>query len=272
MRKVKKNIKEILNEEEIPDIIYKFMPINKFTFENLLKNQIWFSNPMNFNDPFDCKMFKLAEPTMDELKLYFSKDKSDQEVEKILKDYDKSSEENLQHCNKFVRKHIGDNYLISCFSKSKKNILMWGHYADKHKGICLGFDSLEFFSENQFIEKSVLNLFKVKYISEYFPLNFFNDKKFSKEYQNIFKNKYVDWEYEEEIRALTEADKEISNLMKFSKKSLREINFGCKVSNRDKESIIKIVQNCNYPNVTFIKAKRCKNRFGLNFQNNESQS
>src|SRR6516165_6791682 len=27
-----------------------------------------------------------------------------------------------------------------CFSKSWNNILMWSHYADKHRGICLGFD------------------------------------------------------------------------------------------------------------------------------------
>jgi hypothetical protein len=29
---------------------------------------------------------------------------------------------------------------VICFSKSWKNPLMWGHYGNKHKGICLGFD------------------------------------------------------------------------------------------------------------------------------------
>jgi hypothetical protein len=29
---------------------------------------------------------------------------------------------------------------VLCFSRSRNNILMWGHYGDRHKGICLGFD------------------------------------------------------------------------------------------------------------------------------------
>jgi hypothetical protein len=27
-----------------------------------------------------------------------------------------------------------------CFSRTSSNILMWSHYGDNHKGICLGFD------------------------------------------------------------------------------------------------------------------------------------
>lgn len=32
-----------------------------------------------------------------------------------------------------------DNGLL-CFTKSWQNPVLWGHYADKHRGICLGFD------------------------------------------------------------------------------------------------------------------------------------
>jgi hypothetical protein len=33
-----------------------------------------------------------------------------------------------------------ESYGVSCFSESWNSILMWSHYADRHKGICLGFD------------------------------------------------------------------------------------------------------------------------------------
>lgn len=36
-----------------------------------------------------------------------------------------------------------NKYVALCFSLSPKNILMWSHYGDKHKGICLGFDVLD---------------------------------------------------------------------------------------------------------------------------------
>lgn len=37
--------------------------------------------------------------------------------------------------NKFFR-----NSLVSCFSKSNNNFLMWSHYASRHSGICLEFN------------------------------------------------------------------------------------------------------------------------------------
>jgi hypothetical protein len=35
---------------------------------------------------------------------------------------------------------VAKNYGVLCFSRSWNNILMWSHYGDRHKGICLGFD------------------------------------------------------------------------------------------------------------------------------------
>lgn len=37
-------------------------------------------------------------------------------------------------------KEVRNNTLISCFSKRYDSILMWSHYGDKHKGICVEFD------------------------------------------------------------------------------------------------------------------------------------
>jgi len=36
-----------------------------------------------------------------------------------------------------------EKYGVLCFSRSWNNVLMWSHYADRHKGICLGFDVLD---------------------------------------------------------------------------------------------------------------------------------
>src|ERR1700681_4254027 len=32
---------------------------------------------------------------------------------------------------------------VLCFSRSWSNPVLWSHYADKHKGVCLGFDVKE---------------------------------------------------------------------------------------------------------------------------------
>ena len=33
--------------------MFKYSPINSYALRNLQKNQIYFNNPLNFNDPFD---------------------------------------------------------------------------------------------------------------------------------------------------------------------------------------------------------------------------
>ncbi|WKL58041.1 DUF2971 domain-containing protein [Asticcacaulis sp. ZE23SCel15] len=44
--------------------------------------------------------------------------------------------ETLNHIKSGVSENVG----IVCLSSSWQHILMWSHYADKHRGICLGFD------------------------------------------------------------------------------------------------------------------------------------
>ena len=42
---------------------------------------------------------------------------------------------------KILKKLVIPNELIACFSDNAKNFLMWSHYADSHKGICLIFNT-----------------------------------------------------------------------------------------------------------------------------------
>lgn len=39
-----------------------------------------------------------------------------------------------------TERDIAEVHGALCFSRSWNNILMWSHYGDRHKGICLGFD------------------------------------------------------------------------------------------------------------------------------------
>ena len=37
---------------------------------------------------------------------------------------------------------------LLCFSRNWKDPVLWSHYADKHRGICLGFDLDDYYSQN----------------------------------------------------------------------------------------------------------------------------
>jgi len=64
------------------------------------------------------------------------------------------SVEALKGLRQDVQKNV-DEAGIACFSKVRDDILMWAHYADKHRGLCLEFDGSEncnFFGEALAVE------------------------------------------------------------------------------------------------------------------------
>lgn len=78
---------------------YKYMSINKNTLNAFINEYCWFSNPMSFNDPFDCALVK---------------------GEKF---------------NEFFL----ERKKILCLATEYDNLLMWSHYADCHRGLCIEY-------------------------------------------------------------------------------------------------------------------------------------
>ena len=79
---------------------YMYKEVNKNTIETLINRGVYKNKVENFNDPFD-PYFKKYNTILDE----------------ELKD---------------IR--------ITCFSTTSNNILLWSHYGNNHKGICLGYE------------------------------------------------------------------------------------------------------------------------------------
>jgi len=90
--------------------------------------------------------------------------------------------------------HIHNTHGMICFSSSWKNPLLWGHYAEYHKGIALGFEVPEEL------------LYKVKYTTERFKILFDAEKGEVEDGEHVIERllttKFKDWEYEQEYRLL----------------------------------------------------------------------
>lgn len=72
-----------------------------------------------------------------------------------------------------------------CFSKRWNNPLLWSHYADKHRGICLGFEVDE------------RGLKQVRYVSKRTNLKI---PPTAASISELLFTKFLDWQYEEEWR------------------------------------------------------------------------
>jgi hypothetical protein len=81
---------------------------------------------------------------------------------------------------------------ILCFSRTWKNPVMWSHYADRHKGMCLGF---EVSNEVTMPVKYTKNRLNVD-IEELHDRGMLDKRVMDR----LLKTKYVDWNYEREVR------------------------------------------------------------------------
>jgi hypothetical protein len=94
----------------------------------------------------------------------------------------------------YTKELIHTDYLFSqfgigliCFSSNYDCPLMWAHYAEKHKGVCLVFD----------VNKD--NLFRVNYSNKLVKFNRKRNLTYN-DAVNIASTKYYKWNYEREYR------------------------------------------------------------------------
>lgn len=212
---LEKNFKTIEKEKEYEGVFYKYRDINIYTINSLIEKGIYKSDPKNFNDPFD-PIFKID---------------------------DLNSE--------ILKEKLKDIKIVS-LSKNCDNYLMWSHYANSHKGICLGYK----INKNKLGNENVV-FCKVKYE------NLKCDKVTSSIFSNyngdlglttgdIYLRKYENWEYEQEYRFI--CLKKDGNEYLTDEIELKEVIFGYKTSEEDKKHIIDIIKN--FYDIRKIKFKK----------------
>jgi len=206
-----------MNNLTLPTRLYKYYSCsgeNEQRIEARLKGEIFFSSPLNFNDPYDCQFPDIINNTKScsiyEVKKILSEECFDADVvyEKLLKG-DKTT---IQAVYERQAKLLG----ILCLTNSCEKILMWSLYA-MNNGMCLEYDKHALSKENLFsyIEPKIvsrndisLSTFSCKRILmgnvEYVPQLdadvklFFNDM--PKDIIKKYWQKLDIWEKEEEFR------------------------------------------------------------------------
>jgi hypothetical protein len=86
---------------------------------------------------------------------------------------------------------------LLCFSKNWQNPVLWGHYANKHRGISLGFDIPQVLPT------------KVDYVKMRFQSPLELDEAFMKK---LLVTKFIHWAYEEEYRIYVSLEDEREGL------------------------------------------------------------
>lgn len=65
-------VNQMVLDKKLPQLVYRMRPVNRFLFDSLINSQIWFSNPQDFNDPFDCDVnMRIQNSTQSQIQTYF---------------------------------------------------------------------------------------------------------------------------------------------------------------------------------------------------------
>lgn len=245
---------EMIKEGKIPSILFKYASINNNLYKTLINAELWFSAPTMFNDPFDCQINDQTTWTDSLIRQYvqstISQSGEQIDPEEIIRlnqiTPGSFSSYFTNHFKKTLSK-IG----VSCFVPDPNNLLMWAHYSESHKGLCLKFDIKE-------DPKLFSGTFNVKYSSAYPVFDYLKEKKSLVNKAVLAKSDH--WSYEKEIRVLQHQ----FGLKPFNRACLKEVIFGCNTDPSEIKTIKQIVQNNNYPNVIFKQVQLKPNSFGIN--------
>ena len=87
---------------------YHFLPAN-YGLANLQRRHLKVATIPELNDPFELLCLDLSDPE-------------------------------LRSAMRAWKAEIGRRFGLLCFSRTWRNPVQWSHYADRHRGLCLGFE------------------------------------------------------------------------------------------------------------------------------------
>jgi hypothetical protein len=168
----------------------------------LQDRRLFFGHPHGVNDPWDCKPFFDYVPMLEnraerEQMITFLRATTPQlfnhplrpVYEQMLLSNDDDLKKAVESWTKNLQAEIAYRR-IYCLTPFPKNTLMWSHYADSHRGICIEFDK-----NNNLISKAR----PIKYCKEYEALT---ATRIIANPLQVVLTKAVDWCYEREWRII----------------------------------------------------------------------
>lgn len=221
-----KKLLSSIENGSFPRYLYKYRDDSDKTKSIFKNNQIHFSSPEKFNDPFDCNLSSVERYDNTDIENFYQKmiegRPEQEELSKRPIDYLRISKF-IDEALKIQRSKLG----LLCLSKEFQNILMWSHYANNHKGIVIEFDIKQ---DPDFFISPI----EVNYIDTYEPINYPKNER--KSIEKIVSTKSNDWKYESEVRIIKA---NTNGLIKFKPSSISKIYFGC----RSEKSFINEIKN-----------------------------
>lgn len=224
--------------------LYKFAPINKYSLLGLANRTFYCAKPSSFNDPYE---FEFNEKVCSDAYLEHAR------IEHGTVTVSEFSASELREQLREAIKEKIDSFGVVCLSERDDSPLMWGHYAQSQKGMCLEFSVAE--DDN--------SVFPVCYCEALPILDDPSSSLWSR--RNALKplvTKHVDWSYERERRILREEGGRSFNYPESFK--LLSVAFGVRCSSEDIDLVKCVLSGTK---VQFRQAFLDRSTYKISFRN-----
>lgn len=259
----------------IPTRLYKYKSFSVDSLDLLVSDKLYFANPSSFNDPLDCNpsikdnindvdvlkriVKKLViDNTKMELMEAASKIKyngpktlakieslGEREAAQILSgidDYLLIFDDDITFVINDILDHIKKNLManytsgVLSLAQNYDCPLMWSHYADEHKGFCIGYDV----SDNEHCDIHALNYEGSRFITtqQIYEMLFGSSESIRKSAKKaidevVLLSKAPQWSYEQEHRVILEQG------LRDNPFRLSDVTFGLRFKDSAKFSVMK---------------------------------
>lgn len=217
--------------------LFQFRNTRSYTLNNLRNNQITLVDPRVQNDIVDSPIFSWIDTLCGH---------------------------NARHKKHLAAFKVSFNYIRatsfctdSSDCKAVENTLMWAHYANCHKGICVQYElSVKDFASNSLNDGAVMRLMQIKYVnpSSTDDVLDFTNTETKLNMRTALATKSIDWDYEHEVRMLAYTPSEESKYVQCSLETpnpIKAIYFGVKCPPQRKNAVRKIFES--RPEVKFYQ-------------------
>jgi hypothetical protein len=166
-----------LKESNFPTAFFKYRKLNTRTISNILESYIWMADISSLNDPFECslqfdndkcsRVFFADKKFHATFKEKFGRELTQNEIDNIVNSKEPfaayheickgkniviniTPEKQLEVIQKRwteIIEETNENMRVCSFSEVNNSLLLWSHYSDEHKGICIEYDLVDELSE-----------------------------------------------------------------------------------------------------------------------------
>ena len=241
-----------------PRFLYKFKALRRpgtrqkgespFTAESIehlrvivVRSLLRLSSPDEFNDPFEMSAHWVIEGTTKERELRYTALIKEQMPHANFKERERAVRKLMETPAAELLPVVRGSYArqretfgICCFAgRDPANVLMWSHYADEHRGLCLQFE----LAQDLLV---MMRAITVDYVDEYPALNWIHPGDVHDGIGATFTRKHTRWKYEGEHRILAEG--QARTFLRFDPRALTAIIFGCRADDDVKNCVTALLE------------------------------